>query len=229
MGGDKKFHLPAVEERQACGGSPAHPTEQVHGLREHGLGGEQHAAEFAQQHRATLVIPVSAVQQSDEGPRVEQELSAGARVTIGAATRFTYDPIIQCGRSIDIGEHCMVGQSTLIVDGNHRFRGLDRPMLEQGYDYSPVVLEDHAVLTTKCTVVGARIGCRSYVGAGAVVVDDIPPYSVCPSPYRWMREENFRIICEDEKLDIRESDQKDKEFGWVFEPDRQIALLKKLA
>jgi exodeoxyribonuclease V alpha subunit len=36
----------------------------------------------------------------------------------------------------------------------------------------------------------------------------------------------FRIICEDEKLDIRESDTKDKEFGWVFEPDRQIALLK---
>ena len=58
------------------------------------------------------------------------------------------------------------------------------------------------------------------------VREDIPPYSVCPSPYRWMREENFRIICEDEKLDIRESDQKDKEFGWVFEPDRQIELLK---
>ena len=58
------------------------------------------------------------------------------------------------------------------------------------------------------------------------VQEDIPPYSVCPSPYRWMREENFRIICEDEKLDIRECDQKDKEFGWVFEPDRQIALLK---
>ncbi len=72
----------------------------------------------------------------------------------------------------------MVGQSTLLVDGNHRFRDLDRPMLEQGYDFSPVVLEDDAVLTTKCTVVGARIGRRSYVGAGAVVVDDIPAYSV---------------------------------------------------
>ena len=58
------------------------------------------------------------------------------------------------------------------------------------------------------------------------VREDVPPYSVCPSPYRWMREENFRVICEDEKLDIRESDQKDKESGWVFEPDRQIALLK---
>lgn len=118
------------------------------------------------------------------GPGVEfrrnfrAELGAGARVTIGAGTRFTYDPIIQCGRSVDIGERCMIGQATLIVDGNHRFRELDRPMLEQGYDFSPVVLEDDAVLTTKCTVVGARIGRRSYVGAGAVVVDDIPPYSV---------------------------------------------------
>ena len=60
------------------------------------------------------------------------------------------------------------------------------------------------------------------------VKEEIPPYSVCPSPYRWLREENFRSICEDEKLDIRESDTKDKESGWVFEPDRQIELLQQL-
>jgi ATP-dependent exoDNAse (exonuclease V) alpha subunit len=58
------------------------------------------------------------------------------------------------------------------------------------------------------------------------VREDIPPYSVCPSPYRWMREENFRIISEDEKLFIRDSDTKNKEFGWVFEPDRQLELLR---
>lgn len=58
------------------------------------------------------------------------------------------------------------------------------------------------------------------------VQETVPPFSVCPSPYRWMREENFRAICEDEKLDIRESDEGEKESGWVFEPDRQIALLK---
>lgn len=58
------------------------------------------------------------------------------------------------------------------------------------------------------------------------VREEIPAYSVCPSPYRWMREENFRIICEDENLDIRESDERGKESGWVFEPDRQIALLR---
>ncbi|MCH7948096.1 MAG: tyrosine-type recombinase/integrase, partial [candidate division Zixibacteria bacterium] len=54
----------------------------------------------------------------------------------------------------------------------------------------------------------------------------IPPYSVCPSPYRWMREANFRQLCEDEHLDIRGPDDPKKEGGWVFEPDRQRALLK---
>lgn len=55
--------------------------------------------------------------------------------------------------------------------------------------------------------------------------EDLPPYSVCPSPYRWMREENFRQLCEDEHFDIRGPDAPDKQSGWVFEPDRQLALL----
>ncbi len=56
--------------------------------------------------------------------------------------------------------------------------------------------------------------------------EELPPYSVCPSPYRWMREENFRQLCEDEKLDIRASDTPDKESGWIYEPDRQVQLLR---
>jgi len=58
------------------------------------------------------------------------------------------------------------------------------------------------------------------------VKEDIAPYSVCPSPYRWLREENFRQICEDEHLDIRGPDDPNKTTGWVVEPDRQMALLK---
>ena len=57
------------------------------------------------------------------------------------------------------------------------------------------------------------------------VSEDIPPYSVCSSPYRWMREENFRQICEDEQLDIRGPDDRGRQTGWVVEPDRQLALL----
>ena len=58
------------------------------------------------------------------------------------------------------------------------------------------------------------------------VTEEIPPYSVCPSPYRWMREEHFRMVCETEKLNIPGPPNGDKKSGWVFEPDRQIALLK---
>src|SRR5688572_14718858 len=58
------------------------------------------------------------------------------------------------------------------------------------------------------------------------VPEDLPPYSFCPSPYRWMREENFRAVCDAEGLSIRGPDDPKKQKGWVFEPDRQRDLLK---
>jgi len=102
---------------------------------------------------------------------------ADARIVIGASTVFTYDVLVQCGASIEIGEHCMFGQATMVVDGNHRFRDLDRPMLQQGYDLRPVKLADHVTVTTKCTII-ASIGERTFVAANAVVSRPIPPYCV---------------------------------------------------
>ena len=58
-----------------------------------------------------------------------------------------------------------------------------------------------------------------------LVSEEIPPYSSCPVPYRWMLEESFQEIREAEGLTIRESDQK-RTSGWVKEPDRQRELLK---
>lgn len=57
------------------------------------------------------------------------------------------------------------------------------------------------------------------------VLEDIPPYSCCPAPYRWMREEFFREICQTEDLSIQGAEG-DRESGWVYEPDRQRELLK---
>jgi hypothetical protein len=55
--------------------------------------------------------------------------------------------------------------------------------------------------------------------------EDIPPYSSCPTPYRWMREEFYPEIYEaEEALHDRFSQARD--FGWVQEPDRQIELLR---
>lgn len=103
------------------------------------------------------------------------ELAPGAAIRIGSHTRFTYDVLIQCGDLIEIGEHCMFGQATAIFDGNHRFRDLELPMLDQGYDLRPLRIADHATTTTKCTIT-AGIGRRAVIGANSVVSDDIPPY-----------------------------------------------------
>jgi acetyltransferase-like isoleucine patch superfamily enzyme len=118
------------------------------------------------------------------GPRVEfrrnfrAELgNGGSRIAIGADSVFTYDVILQCTSSITIGEHCMFGQAGLVVDGNHRFRDLELPMLRQGYDLRPVVIADHVTTTTKCTII-ADIGERAFVGANSVVSVEIPAFCV---------------------------------------------------
>jgi acetyltransferase-like isoleucine patch superfamily enzyme len=106
------------------------------------------------------------------------ELIGNARVTIGAHTVFTSDALIQCTTSIDIGRNCAFGQSTQIVDGNHRFRDPDRPMSEQGFEFRPVRIGDGVAVTTKCSIIGATIGDRAFIGANSVVTRDIPAFSL---------------------------------------------------
>lgn len=117
------------------------------------------------------------------GDRVEfrrdfrAEVAGTGRVTIGTDSHFTYSVLIQCSTTIDIGERCEFGQTTILLDGQHRFRDLTRPMLEQGFDWHPLRIEDDAVVTSKCTIM-ADIGTRAFIGAGAVVTKPIPAYTV---------------------------------------------------
>src|SRR5205807_5647986 len=101
------------------------------------------------------------------------EISGRGRVTIGANATFTYSVLIQCTTTIDIGERCQFGQATILLDGQHRFRDLTRPMLDQGIDFHSLRIEDDATTTTKCTIM-ADIGRRAFLGANSVVTKPIP-------------------------------------------------------
>ena len=57
--------------------------------------------------------------------------------------------------------------------------------------------------------------------------ENVPPFSFCPSPYRWMREENFRGVCESENLNIPGPEDTKRTKGWVYEPSRQRLLLER--
>jgi acetyltransferase-like isoleucine patch superfamily enzyme len=117
------------------------------------------------------------------GPGVEfrrgfrAEIGPQGRIEIGTGTTFTYDVIVQCSTAVTIGERCLFGQASLIVDGNHRFRDLDRPVLAQGYDFRPIVIGDDVSVMTKCTII-ADLGDRVFLGANSVVTKSIPAYSV---------------------------------------------------
>jgi acetyltransferase-like isoleucine patch superfamily enzyme len=103
------------------------------------------------------------------------ELEPGAKVRIGTATRFTYNVLIQCATKIEFGDRIVVGQSSAVFDGSHRFRDPNKPLLDQGYDYRAIRVGDDAAIMTKCTII-ADVGEHTFVGANSVVTRDLPPY-----------------------------------------------------
>ena len=105
------------------------------------------------------------------------EISGRGKVVIGSGSVFTYSALIQCSTTISIGERCQIGQASILLDGQHRFRDYTRPMLEQGYDFQPLRMDDDAVVTSKCTIM-ADIGRRAFVGANSVVTKPIPAYTI---------------------------------------------------
>jgi acetyltransferase-like isoleucine patch superfamily enzyme len=117
------------------------------------------------------------------GPDVEfrrgfrAEVLGAGDIKIGAGTVFTYDVVMQCTTTIAIGKRCTFAQAALVIDGQHRFRELDRPMSEQGFDYSPVRIGDDAAIMAKSTIM-ADVGERAFVGAGAVLTRPAPAYCV---------------------------------------------------
>jgi acetyltransferase-like isoleucine patch superfamily enzyme len=105
------------------------------------------------------------------------EIADGGRVVIGEGTIFTGHCMIQCSTSIEIGQRCAFGQSTLIYDGAHRYTTLDQHWLDQGYDFTPIRIGDGAGISDKSTVT-ADIGERAIIASHSVVNRPIPAYCV---------------------------------------------------
>jgi acetyltransferase-like isoleucine patch superfamily enzyme len=100
-----------------------------------------------------------------------------ARITIGDSCYFTYDVILACSTTIDIGRGCGLAQSTFVADGSHKFRDNDRSFYEQGYNLRPITIADEAQIHSKCTILN-DIGHRAVIGANAVVTKPVPPYTL---------------------------------------------------
>jgi acetyltransferase-like isoleucine patch superfamily enzyme len=105
------------------------------------------------------------------------EITGGGRVVIGPDCHFTYSVLIQCSTMLEVGAHCTFAQGVIIVDGQHRFRDISRPMSEQGFDLHPVRIGPHAFVGSKATIM-ADLGERAVIGANSVVTRPMPHHTV---------------------------------------------------
>ncbi|KPK15214.1 MAG: hypothetical protein AMJ62_09955 [Myxococcales bacterium SG8_38] len=101
------------------------------------------------------------------------------KMRIGDETWIGQQAFLHSAGGIDIGARVGIGPGVRIITSFHREVGRDVPILSAPIELAPVVIEDDCDLGVGAVVLpGVRIGKGSQIGAGAVVTDDVPPYSV---------------------------------------------------
>jgi acetyltransferase-like isoleucine patch superfamily enzyme len=102
------------------------------------------------------------------------------RLTIGDRTVLGRDTYISCVGEVEIGPDVLAGDRVLIADTYHDYRDVGTPISQQPMaDPEPVRIERGVLLNVNvCILPGVTVGEGSYIGAGAVVVHDVPAHSV---------------------------------------------------
>ncbi len=109
---------------------------------------------------------------------------------IGDETWIGQQAFLHSAGGIDIGARVGIGPGVRIITSAHTEAGRGVPILSSPLDLAPVIIEEDCDLGVGAIVLpGVRIGRGAQIGAGAVVAEDIPPYSVAVGvPARVTRE-----------------------------------------
>jgi acetyltransferase-like isoleucine patch superfamily enzyme len=93
---------------------------------------------------------------------------------------------------VTMGNGSGLGQHVFVAGFNHGFSDGTKNSSQQPLDIRPTIIEEEAHIGANSVVVaGIRIGKRSQIGAGSVVVRNIPPYSVAVgNPARVIKQYN---------------------------------------
>jgi len=121
-----------------------------------------------------------------------------AGITIGRDCFVGEANVIRGQGGVTIGNDVYTGPLVQVLAVNHVYADPDTPIREQGITAQGIVIEDDVWLAAGAIVLdGVRIGRGSVIGAGAVVVDDIPPFSIAVgSPARVVKDRREAGIAE---------------------------------
>lgn len=105
-------------------------------------------------------------------------ISVACDVKVGPYSHFSYGCMI--GSGVEIGKYVMCGPEVAIAPGEHLFNLPGTPILFSGAPLAKkTIIEDDVWIGMRVIIRnGVRIGRGAVVAMGAVVVKDVPPYSI---------------------------------------------------
>ena len=91
---------------------------------------------------------------------------------------------------VRLGKSTLVAAYTYLVGGDHLYDRVDIPVLQQGRTARGIEVDDNVWLGAHVVVAdGSRVGRDAIVGAGAVVIGEIPPFHIAAGvPARVLRD-----------------------------------------
>jgi len=96
---------------------------------------------------------------------------------------------------IRIGKNVLIGERVFITESDHNYEDVTQPIIKQGsVSKGSVTIEDECWIGIgACILPNVTIGKHSVVGANAVVIHDIPPYSVAVgNPAKVVKKYDFK-------------------------------------
>jgi acetyltransferase-like isoleucine patch superfamily enzyme len=119
----------------------------------------------------------SRVQLVSTAAKLELVAMKGGTLEIGERTLVNYGGSIAAAESIRIGARCLIGTHAIIMDND--FHHIEPERRYETPPSRPIVIEDNVWLGARVIVLGGvTIGEGSCIGAGSLVIDDIPPRSL---------------------------------------------------
>lgn len=108
-------------------------------------------------------------------PSADPRIQIGDRVVINSFTHLGAMSRIVLGN--DVG----IASGVCIEDHHYLFEeaSAERPLKKQPFRVADVILEDGCMIGEHAVILpGVTIGANAWVGANAVVTEDVPPYSI---------------------------------------------------
>lgn len=113
-----------------------------------------------------------------ENVNIEKNAQFSSDVSLGNNSGIGIDAFVAA--DVIIGNDVMMGPQCLIYTSNHRTDDLTVPMWKQGFTKpKQVIIEDDVWIGARVIILpGVHIGKGSVIGAGSIVTNDVPPYSI---------------------------------------------------